>query len=152
MHLPRRSVRNDEGSAALEFIAAGVILLVPLIYLVIALGAIQEQTLGAEAAARHIARVIARAPDATSAAERSDAVLAGIVEEYGLDEDTVDLTLSCTPQSLECPAAGATIVVSVATRVRLPLMPEVIGLDRSTAVPVQAEAVQKMSRQWGAER
>ncbi|KQY74804.1 TadE family protein [Microbacterium sp. Root1433D1] len=149
MHLPRLSGKNDEGSAALEFIAVGVILLVPLIYLVIALGAIQEQTFGAEAAARHIARVIARAPDAATAADRSDAVLAGIVDEYGLDEDAVDVMLSCAPPAAECPSAGTTIVVTVTTRVRLPLVPEVLGLDRSTAVPVQAEAVQKVSRLWG---
>ena len=148
MHPPRVSGRDDEGSAALEFITVGVILLVPLVYLVIALGAIQEQTFGAEAAARHIARVIARAPDAETAAERSDAVLAGIIGEYGLEEDAVDLTLACRPLSVECPSAGATVVVTVATRVRLPLVPEVLGLDRSTAVPVQAEAVQKVSRLW----
>ncbi len=151
MHLPRLSEKNDEGSAALEFIAVGVILLVPLIYLVIALGAIQEQTLGAEAAARHVARVVARAPDAMTAAERSDAVLAGIVDEYGLDEEAVNLTIACTPRAVECPSAGATIVVTVTTSVRLPLVPEMLGLDRSTAVPVQAEAVQKVSRLWGAE-
>lgn len=150
MHRPRHS-GNDDGSAALEFIAVGVILLVPLVYLVIALGAIQEQSLGVEAAARHIARVISRAPDATTAAERSDAVLAGIVDEYGLEPDTVDLTLICTPAAVECPSAGATIVVTVATRVRLPLVPELFGLDRSTTVPVQAEAVQKVSRLWGVE-
>jgi hypothetical protein len=151
MHLPRLSGKDDEGSAALEFIAVGVILLVPLIYLVIALGAIQEQTFGAEAAARHIARVVARAPDPATAAERSDAVLAGIVDEYGLDEDAVDLSLSCTPLVVECPSAGATIIVTVTTRVGLPLVPEAFGLDRSTAVPVQAEAAQKVSRLWGAE-
>ncbi|MFK0242055.1 TadE family protein [Microbacterium sp. NPDC090281] len=142
---------NEDGSAALEFIAVGVILLVPLVYLVIALGAIQEQTLGAEAAARHIARVISRAPDAVTAAERSDAVLAGIVDEYGLDADAVEMTLVCTPAVVECPSAGATIIVTVATRVQLPLVPEMLGLDRATAVPVQAEAVQKVSRLWGAE-
>ncbi len=150
MRRPRRSV-NEDGSAALEFIAVGVILLVPLVYLVIALGAIQEQTLGAEAAARHIARVVSRAPDAVTAAERSDAVLAGIVDEYGLDADALEMTLVCTPAVVECPSAGATIIVTVATRVQLPLVPEMLGLDRATAVPVQAEAVQKVSRLWGAE-
>jgi Flp pilus assembly protein TadG len=150
MRRPRRSA-NEDGSAALEFIAVGVILLVPLVYLVIALGAIQEQTLGAEAAARHIARVVSRAPDVVTAAERSDAVLAGIVDEYGLDADAVEMTLVCTPAVAECPSAGATIIVTVATRVQLPLVPEMLGLDRATAVPVQAEAVQKVSRLWGAE-
>ena len=151
MRPPRRSGTDDEGSAALEFIAVGVILLIPLVYLVIALGSIQEQTLGAEAAARQVARVVAKAPDAVTATERSDAVLAGIIDEYGLDEDAVDLTLACTPSAVECPSAGATIIITVATRVRLPLVPELFGLDRSTAVPVQAEAVQKVSRSWGAE-
>lgn len=145
----RRSGNDDDGSAALEFIAVGVILLVPLVYLVIALGTIQEQTLGAEAAARHIARVISRAPDEAAAAERSDAVLAGVVDEYGLDSDSVEMTLVCTPAAVACPSAGATIVVTITTRVQLPLVPELFGLDRATAVPVQAEAVQKVSRLWG---
>lgn len=150
MRPQRRSAIDDEGSAALEFIVVGVILLVPLVYLVIALGAIQEQTLGAEAAARHIARVVARAPDAATAAQRSDAVLAGVVDEYGLEPDAVDVSLVCTPVTAECPTSGATIIVTVSTRVRLPLVPEILGLDRSTAIPVQAEAVQKVSRSWGA--
>ena len=38
---------------------------------------------------------------------------------------------------------------AVSDELRLPLVPEVLGLDRSTAVPVQAEAVQKVSRLWG---
>ena len=74
-----RWARNDEGSAALEFITVGVILLVPLAYLVITLGAVQETLLGAEAAARHTARVIGQAEDAGAAAERGDAVLAGVI-------------------------------------------------------------------------
>ncbi|MGW9158589.1 MULTISPECIES: TadE family protein [unclassified Microbacterium] len=150
MHRWRRSAGDDAGSAALEFITVGVILLVPLIYLVVALGTIQEQMLGAEAASRHIARAIAQAPDVASAAARGDVVLADVIDEYGLDPDAVDLSLSCTPSGVECPSAGATITVLVSTRVRLPLVPEVLGLERSTAIPVQAEAVQKVSRSWGA--
>lgn len=151
MHRWRRSATDDIGSAALEFIAVGVILLVPLIYLVVALGTIQEQMLGAEAASRHIARAIAQAPDAAAAAARGDLVLADVIEEYGLDPGDVDLTLSCRPSGAECPSAGSTIIVTVATRARLPLVPEILALDRSTAVPVQAQSVQKMSRLWGSE-
>ncbi|WP_226531737.1 TadE family protein [Microbacterium paraoxydans] len=146
----KRSAIDDDGSAALEFIAVGVILLVPMIYLVIALGGIQEQSLGAEAAARHMARVIARAPDAATAAERGDAVLRGVIDEYGLDADAVDVALTCIPSGVDCPSSGATVSVTVSTRVPLPLAPELFGLDRSTAVPVQAASVQKVSRLWGA--
>lgn len=144
-----RWATDDEGSAALEFIAVGVILLVPLIYLIAALGVIQEQTLGVEAAARHTARVIALAPDAETAVARSEQVLAGVVEEYGLDADAVDVSLSCAPAGSDCPVAGATATVTVVTRVPLPLVPSLFGLDRSTAIPVEASAVQKISRLWG---
>ncbi|MDQ0648924.1 Flp pilus assembly protein TadG [Microbacterium natoriense] len=144
-----RWVTDDEGSAALEFITVGLILLVPLVYLIAALGVIQEQTLGVEAAARHTARVISLAPDADAAVARSEQVLAGIVEEYGLDADAVDVSLSCVPAASGCPTAGATVTVTVLTRVSLPLMPSLFGLDRSTAIPVEASAVQKISRLWG---
>jgi Flp pilus assembly protein TadG len=140
---------NDDGSAALEFIAVGVILLVPLVYLIIALGAIQEQTLGVEAAARHMARAIATAPDAAAAAARGDAVLAGVVDEYGLDAEAVEVALRCEPAVLECPSAGATLLVTVASRVRMPLVPPVFGLERAGSVEVRAEAAQKISRLWG---
>jgi len=151
MHRSRAWGRNDDGSAALEFITVGVILLVPLVYLVIALGAIQEQTLGAEAAARHTARAIALAPDAAAATADGEAVLAGIIEEYGLDPDAVDVSLACTPAAADCPSAGATLTVTVEARVHLPLVPPIFGLDRATSIAVQAEAAQKVSRLWGSE-
>lgn len=150
MRRSRRSAGNDDGSAALEFIAVGVILLVPLAYLVIALGAIQDQTLGVEAAARHTARAIALAPDAEEAAAVGDIVLAGVVDEYDLDPESTEVEVSCRPASETCPSAGVTLIVRVSTRVRLPLVPPVLGVDRATEVPVQAEAVQKLSRTWGA--
>ncbi|WP_337004135.1 MULTISPECIES: TadE family protein [unclassified Microbacterium] len=143
-------MRSDDGSAALEFIVVGVILLVPLAYLVIALGAIQDQTLGAEAAARHTARATALAPDSKAAADAGDTVLAGVIDEYDLDPDTTEVELSCRPASEACPSAGVTLIVRVTARVRLPLVPPVLGVDRATEVPVQAEAVQKLSRTWGA--
>ena len=151
MRRSSRWVTNDDGSAALEFITVGVILLVPLVYLVIALGVIQEQTLGAEAAARHTARVISQAPDADSAASRSDAVLAGVIAEYGLDADAVRVGMTCTPAGVECPSAGATVTVTVATRVSLPFVPPVFGLDRIASIPLEASAAQKVSRLWGGE-
>ncbi|MFT4258283.1 TadE/TadG family type IV pilus assembly protein [Microbacterium sp.] len=140
---------DEEGSAALEFITVGLILLVPLVYLIAALGLLQQQTLGVEAAARHTARVISQASDAETATLRTEQVLAGIVDEYGLNPDSVEIALSCTPTGVECPSAGATVTVVVSAMTPLPLMPPVLGLDRSTAIPIEAVAVQKMSRLWG---
>jgi Flp pilus assembly protein TadG len=143
-----RWARNDDGSAALEFIVVGVILLVPLVYLVLALGTLQQQTLGIEAAARHTARVIGQAEDAQAATASSDAVLANVIDEYGLDADSVDVSISCTSAG-ECPTAGSTVIVTVAARVSLPFVPPVLGLDEAVSIPVEAQAAQKISRLWG---
>lgn len=141
---------DDDGSAALEFITVGVLLLVPLVYLVVALGAIQEQSMGVEAAARHTARVIADAPDAESATTRGEQVIADVAAQYGMDADAFSVTMACSPAGVECPSAGATITVTVASEVPLPLVPAVLGLADAASVPVEGIAVQKMSRLWGA--
>lgn len=143
--------KNDDGSAALEFITIGVILLVPLAYLVLTLGAVQETLLGAEAAARHTARAIGQAENADAAATSGDAVLASVIDEYGMDDANTVVELSCIPAGAACPAAGATVIVTVSTYVSLPLVPPILGLDRATRIPLQAASAQKVSRLWGAE-
>ncbi|WP_312170294.1 TadE family protein [Microbacterium sp.] len=140
---------DDEGSAALEFIAVGVILLVPLVYLIVALGAIQEQTLGVEAAARHTMRAIAVAPSAEAAETRGEQVLASVVEQYGLDAGSLEMSLTCPGEGEECPRAGETATLTVTADVSLPLIPAVFGLENAATITVEGSSVQKMSRTWG---
>lgn len=159
MHPARRSTEawaareahglGDRGSAALEFILVGVLLLVPLVYLIVALGAIQEHALGVEAGARHIARVMSSAPDLPSARAQADRVSRAVAEEYGIAAGSLQVSVHCRPAGGGCPQAGATLEVTVATTVPLPLVPPVLGLDRAARVPVEAFAVQKVSRLWG---
>jgi aryl-alcohol dehydrogenase-like predicted oxidoreductase len=146
---PTSLLEEDEGNASLEFIVAGLILLAPLVYLIVALGAIQTQALGVEAAARHVARTVSTAPNVEDAAARADLVLAAVAEEYGIDPDAVVLRWDCAPAGVECPSAGATLLLSVSADVPLPLVPPVLGLDEIASVPVEASAAQKVSRVWG---
>lgn len=143
-----RMLREERGSASLEFLTVGLLMLIPLIYVVVALGQIQHQALGAEAAARHVARAISLSSDAASARSSASDVLSAVMDEYHLDASTTALSISCVPVSASCPTAGATVRVSVATRVSLPLAPPVLGLDQVASVPVEASAVQRMSRLW----
>ncbi len=57
------------------------------------------------------------------------------------------IELSCAPAGTPCPRAGATLTVTAAARVPLPLVPPVFG-GTAPAVPVSASAVQKVSRFW----
>lgn len=143
-----RFLREDDGSASLEFLTVGLLMLVPLIYVVVALGQIQHQALGAEAAARHVARAISLSSDAASAGSSASEVLSAVMAAYDLDASATSLSISCVPASASCPTAEATVRVSVATRVSLPLAPPVLRLDQIASVPVEASAVQRMSRFW----
>jgi Flp pilus assembly protein TadG len=152
--MPRSSLstdarEDDAGSASLEFILVGMLLLVPLVYLVVTLGLIQGQALGVEAGARHAARAIATASDADDARARAERVLRSVVHEYGVDREAVDIDIACPSGTASCPESGATIVVTVRTRVSLPLVPPVLGLERLASIPIEASAVQKVSRTWG---
>mgnify|MGYP001047337124 CR=1 FL=1 len=148
----RDRLHHDErGSAPLEFIVVGLLLLVPLVYLIASLGAIQSQALGVESGARHLARAIAMAPNAESADSRATAIMRTTADEYGIDASSIDVRFTCVPAGGACPRSGATMVVEVAARVSLPLIPPVFGLDRIASVPVSATAVHKVSRFWGAE-
>lgn len=147
--LRRAIADDDDGSAAIEFIFVGLLLLVPTVYLVVALGMVQHQSLGAEAGARHIARAISTAVDAAEADAHAQAVLSTVVDEYGFDSDAVEIEIDCPGAASACPSAGTTVVVTVRTAVTLPLAPPVLGLDRLARLPVEAVAVQKVSRFWG---
>ena len=147
--LPTRVSSDDEGSAAVEFILVGVILLVPLFYLVLVLGQIQGHALGVESGARHLARTVASAAGESDATARADRVLAAIADEYGLSDD-VAVEISCLPAGDTCPRAGALVRVVMRADAALPLVPPVFGLDRAARVPVEAVSVQRVSRTWGA--
>jgi Flp pilus assembly protein TadG len=147
--LRRRLPIDDDGSAAVEFIFVGLLLLVPIVYLVIALGAVQHQSLGIESGVRHIARAIATAPDEAEADARAELVRATVAQEYGIDPGSIEVDVDCAGAASTCPSAGSTVVVTLRTTVALPLVPPVLGLAHLARVPLEAVAVQKVSRFWG---
>src|ERR671910_1978647 len=81
----RSSISSDHGSASLEFLTVGVILLVPLVYLVLAVAAIQGGALGVEGAARQAARVAVLAGDRAAADTAVDRVVRVTLADYGIE-------------------------------------------------------------------
>ncbi|MDD7929876.1 TadE family protein [Microbacterium thalli] len=157
--MPRQTTRSDarpartlgpadEGSASLEFLVAGLILLVPITYLAVVLGVVHTHALATQATARHVARAIAVASGPDAADGSAARIAQAIADEYGVEPGTIDLRVSC-PGAGVCPQAGGLVTVTARTEVPLPLLPPVLGLDRWARVPVDAVAVQRMSRLWG---
>lgn len=140
---------TDEGSASLEFITAGMLLLLPLVYLVLTMAQLQAGAFAVEGAARQAARVYvqsATTAEANSAAQRA---IEFALADYGLDTDTVTVSVSCSPNPANCLTRRGLVTIQVSTTVPLPLVPPVLDLDVPLSVAVNSTATQQVSRFWG---
>jgi hypothetical protein len=145
-HRARRGASREDGSAALEFVTAGLILLVPLVYLVLTLAAVQAGALAVEGAARQAARVFVQSSPEEAASRAARAIDFGLAD-YGIASDAASVTVSCSgSSSASCPSRNAVVTVTVAVDVALPLVPDVLDLSRTASVTVQATARQQVSR------
>lgn len=141
---------SDRGSASIEFITAGLLLLVPLVYLILTLGALQSAALATEGAARQAARVFVQAESTAAGTAAAQRALDLALADHGVDPSAVSLAISCTPNPGQCHTRRGWVTVDVSVRVPLPLVPPVFDLRVPLAVPVEASATQQVSRFWGA--
>ena len=140
----------DDGSASIEFLTVGLLLFVPLVYLVIALAAVQGAALGVEGAARQASRVFVQAPDeATAAGAVRDAVDVTLAD-YGVRAGDARIRVECAPDPDRCLTRRGFVTVRIDATVALPLVPPALAAHLPLSVPVQATATEQVSRFWGA--
>ena len=98
-------LRNDAGSAVVEFIGFGLLLQVPLLIVAVSLSQVQLYQFAAEAVARHSIRsyVLVGTPVALTAQE--------ILADFGVTE-LPTLQISCSP-SPDCDAADQIVTLQV---------------------------------------
>lgn len=137
----KRLIADQRGSASLEFIGAGVLLLVPLVYLIIALAQIQSHTFGVDAAARYAARVLAQNP---AEADLVGGNVAIIVEQYGLPADRVQVSITCADPG-PCPSPGGLVTITVTAASPLPLMPDFLTSNGGASVTLTASSTHRVS-------
>lgn len=146
----RSSFRTEQGSASLEFLTVGLILMVPLVYLVLAVSALQAGALAAEGAARQAARAFVQAPDEGAGQSAAGRALAVTLADYGLAAEEGVLEFDCSDGQPGCLVRGEIVTVSVRVQVTLPFVPDVLGLAGRASVPLAASATQRVSKFWGA--
>lgn len=135
----RPGARSDEGSAAVEFLAVGVLLLVPLAYLVLTLGRVQAATFAAESGAREASRLLATTPGDDTARERAEAAVALALSDQGFSALDGALRLRCA--ATPCRTPQASVAATVRIDVALPLVPGFLRDAVPTSVPVQVRRV-----------
>lgn len=137
------SCRSERGSASLEFITAGMLLLVPVIYLVLAVAAVQGATLATEGAARHAARVYVQAGNTSMASAQAQRVVNVALADFGIPANTARVDINCSGR---CLSPRSLVTVSVSVDVPMPLVPAVLNLDQLAVVPVSAQASDVVSK------
>lgn len=135
---------TDEGSASIEFITIGMLLTVPLVYLVLALAQLQAGVLVSEGAARNAARTVAMHGSAGIAGAEATTTLA--LADAGLEGTDAEMTIDCGATG--CDAASGAVTVTVEIVVPLPLVPPVLNLDTALGIPVSASVTQPVSEHF----
>lgn len=139
--------RSEEGSAIIEFIFLGVLMLVPLMYLVMALGRIQAGSYAVTTAAREAGRAFVTAGAGQDAAGRANAAANIAFGDQGFDGmGSLEVSCSASP----CLTPDARIETTARVTVPLPLIPafarDVVPLE----IPLTATHLSTVDRFRGA--
>ena len=135
---------GERGSALVEFVFLGVLLVVPLIYLVMTLARVQAGTYAVSTAAREAGRAYVTAYDADRAEARARAAATIAFEDQGFGSEQAAVTMRC--DGSPCLRPEGRIEISAQVTVPLPLVPsfarDVVPLE----VPLSAKHVAVVDR------
>jgi Flp pilus assembly protein TadG len=123
--------RTDEGSAIIEFVFVAVVIMVPLVYLIAAVAAVQRNTLAVTQAARDAGRAFATSDSAGQAQQRVAAAVRLALADQGLPDDATTRFVASGGRCTDPPITprlvpGAQFTVCVTRRVELPAVPTVL--------------------------
>ncbi len=135
--------RDERGSALVELSWLGLLLLVPMLWILVSVFEVQRGAFGVSTAARSAGRAYALAPNDAAGQARAEAVVRRALEDQGLDGAPFTVRVTCTPFPANCHSGTSVITVLVSTRVELPLLPDLFGgdapgfaLDATHTVPI----------------
>jgi hypothetical protein len=119
--------RGERGTAIVEFVWLAILLLVPLLYIVLAVFDTQRAAYAASAAARSATRAFVTSPDQATAYARAEAAARLAFGDQGIGVADFTLTLSCRPDPRHCLTPGSVVSAEVRSAADLPLMPSALG-------------------------
>lgn len=150
--MPRwRRWTDEAGTASLEFITVGLILLLPVVYLVLTMSSIQGAAFAVEGAARQAVRVYVQSGSPAEATARAELAIRFALADAGLDALEPRVSVTCSPHPGDCLARLGTVTISVAVTVPMPLVPPMLQLEVPLGVLLQATATEQVSRFWSAD-
>ncbi|WP_271983413.1 hypothetical protein [Pseudoclavibacter terrae] len=137
-HRRRWTLRDDRGSASLEFLTLGTLLIVPLAYLMLTLSALQGASIAGESAARSAARLLASDPESVETQALAAAAINLAAADHGFEAEAVEQLVACDSPADTCQDAGAVVTVTVTIDVPLPFAPNLTGGAAPLSIPTSA--------------
>jgi Flp pilus assembly protein TadG len=119
--------RDQRGSALVEFCWVGLILFIPITWIVISVFEVQRGAFAVNGAARAAARAYALAPDDETGAARAQAVVDQTLVDQGGKSQTGKVHVSCEPFPHDCHSGTSLITVRIESGVTLPFLPAVLA-------------------------
>lgn len=135
--------KAEEGSAIVEFVFLGVLLLVPLIYLTVMVGRVQAGSYAATQAAREAGRAFVTADAEDDAGPRAQAAAEIAFTDQGFG-GTGTLSIACAASP--CLTPDARVEMNTRVTVPLPLIPSFARAVIPLEVPVSATHVVTVDR------
>lgn len=137
----RLATAGEEGSAVVEFVVLGVLLLVPVVYLVMTLGRIQAGAYAASAASREAGRAFVTGTQ-DQARSRAEAAASLAFEDQGFSNGTLEVACATHP----CLQPGTRVQTTARVLVPLPLMPEFARSVIPLEIPIEASQLSTVDR------
>jgi Flp pilus assembly protein TadG len=133
--------RGERGTAIVELVWLGILLLLPVVWVVLSVFEVQRGAFAVSGAARAAGRAYALAPTDALGQARAEAAARQALAEQGVGDLPLTVAVSC--DGPDCHAPGTVVTVRIASRVDLPLLPEALGggapsfaLDATHTVPI----------------
>ena len=143
MTRPRPTPLDERGSAVVEFVALGVLLLIPLVYLVMMLARVQAGSYAVSQAAREAGRACVTADAEGAATARAQAAARVAFADHAF-EDSGRVTIAC--DGTPCLRPDGQVVTAATVRVPLPLVPSFVRHVIPLSVPVSASHLSTVDR------
>jgi Flp pilus assembly protein TadG len=119
--------RGQRGSALVEFCWVGLILFIPITWIVLSVFEVQRGAFAVNGAARAAARAYALAPDDATGAARAQAVVDQTLADQGGQGQAGTVHVSCHPFPHDCHAGTSLITVRIESGVTIPFLPAALA-------------------------
>ncbi|WP_313812247.1 hypothetical protein [Glutamicibacter sp.] len=133
-----RTPNDQRGSAIVEFIFAATILIIPLTYLVFAVGALEAGSYAVVSAADQAAKVYAASGTPAQAEANAHSVISRAMRNFGFED--AHSRIVCDPKCLE---PGSVVTITVSLEVPLPVASDYFNVSVFTVDSTSAQRVDR---------